>query len=157
VGKIRWPTHPYVKVKGEWCYYDRAVDKANHTIDFYLSKQRDLFSAKRFLTQAIASQGIPKTITIDKSGANLAALKSVNRRLEKDQRIQIRQNKYLNNRVEQDHRAIKRMTQPMMGFKSFSSAAATLAGIELCHKLRKGQAAENTHLSLAQQFCKLAA
>jgi transposase-like protein len=126
-------------------------------VDFYLSKKRDYIAAKRFLIKAIESQGLPEKANIDKSGANLAALKSINRRLPKEKKILIRQVRYLNNIVEQDHRAIKRMTRPMMGFKSFDSASATLTGIELCHKLRKGQSTFDNRLSPAEQFYKLAA
>ena len=81
--------------------------------------------------------GTPAKITIDKSGANAAAIESYN--AEHDTEVEIRQVKYLNNVVEQDHRAIKRQVRPMMGFKSFRSAAAALAGIELMHMIRKGQ------------------
>jgi putative transposase len=122
----------------------RAVDKAGHTVDVLLTAKRDRKAASRFLRMAIAQCGRPEKITIDKSGANTAA-------------IEIRQVKYLNNIVEQDHRAIKRMTRPMLGFKSFWSAAITLAGIELMHMIRKGQlqscAGGLTH---AAQFYSLA-
>jgi putative transposase len=147
----------YIKIRGQWCYYYRAVDKEGKTVDFYLSQKRDLIAAKRFLLKAIESEGVPEKVNIDKSGANLAALKSINRRVPKEQKILIRQIKYRNNIVEQDPRAIKRLTRPMLGFKSFESAAATLAGIELCHKLRKGQSKLGSHLSAAEQFYALAA
>jgi putative transposase len=81
----------------------------------------------------ILRQNPPEKITIDKSGANAAAIESYNTEHEAD--IEIRQVKYLNNIVEQDHRAIKRAVRPMLGFKSFWSAAITLAGIELMLKL----------------------
>jgi transposase-like protein len=97
----------------------------------------DRKAASRFLRMAIAQCGTPEKITIDKSGANTAAIESYNAAHETG--IEIRQVKYLNNIVEQDHRAIKRMTRPMLGFKSFWSAAITLAGIELMHMIRKGQ------------------
>jgi transposase-like protein len=89
------------------------------------------------LRKAIGQNGTPETITIDKSGANAAAIESDNTEREAD--IEIRQAKYLNNIVEQNHRPIKRQVRPTPGFKSFRSAAVTLAGIELMHMIRKGQ------------------
>jgi putative transposase len=95
-----------------------------------------------------------KKITIDKSGANTAAIESYNAEHEAD--IEIRQVKYLNNIVEQDHRAVKRLVRPMLGFKSFRSAAVTLASIELMHMIRKGQLHATGKLRPAQQFYSLA-
>jgi transposase-like protein len=129
----------YVKVKGSWKYLYRAVDKAGATVDFLLTAKRDRKAALRFLRKAIGQHGVPEKITIDKSGANTAAIESYNAEHEAD--IEIRQNKYLNNLVEQDHRAVKRVTRPMLGFKSFRSAAATLAGVEAMHMIREGQIA----------------
>lgn len=79
----------------------------------------------------------PDNVTIDKCGANLAALKAVNSN--NSEEIGIRQKKYLNNIVEQDHRFIKKRTRPMLGFKNFYSAKATIAGIESVHMIQKGQ------------------
>lgn len=99
---------------------------------------------------------VPGTVTIDKSGANKAALDQLN--AERDIPIQIRQIKYLNNIVEQDHRAIKRIIRPMLGFKSFRAAQAVLAGIELMHMIRKGQflMKGRDDTSFADQFYSLA-
>src|SRR5262247_746768 len=119
----------YVKVKGQWCYLYRAVDKYGQTIDFLLTEHRDTEAALRFLKKAIRRNGLPETITIDGSDANAAAIKRYNE--EHGTAIIIRQVKYLNNIVEQDHRAIKRVARPMLGFKAFEAAPATLAGIEL--------------------------
>ena len=127
----------YVKIRGSWKYLYRAVDKAGATVDFLLTAKRDRKAALRFLRRAIGQNGAPKKITIDKSGANTAAIESYNAEHEAD--IEIRRNKYLNNIVEQDHRAIKRVARPTLGLKSFRSAAATLAGIELMHMIRKRQ------------------
>ncbi|MCP4412269.1 MAG: IS6 family transposase [Gammaproteobacteria bacterium] len=127
----------YIKVKGEWKYYYRAVDKYGETIDFLLTAKRDKKAALRYLRKAIGTNGKPGLINIDKSGANTAAIKQYNK--EERTRIIIRQCKYLNNIVEQDHRLIKRITKPMLGFKCFFSAQKTLAGIELVRMLRKGQ------------------
>jgi len=148
----------YIEVKGEWKYLYRAVDKEGATIDFLLTAKRDVKAAKRFFRKAIGSSGIPQKITIDKSAANKAAAESFNieRRRRKKKKIVIRQIKYLNNIVEQDHRAIKRKVRPMLGFKSFRSATKTIEGIELMHMIRKGQMDESWQLTPAEQFYSLA-
>jgi transposase-like protein len=104
----------------------RAVDKAGATVDFLLTARRDRKAALRFLRKAIGRHGVPEKITIDKSGANTAAI--VNYNADHDTDVEIRQVKYLNNIFEQDHRAIKRMVRAMLGFKAFWSAAITIAG-----------------------------
>ena len=132
----------YIKVKGRWTYLYRAVDRDGQTLDFMLSERRDLAAARRFFKRAIGSNGAPDRVVIDKSGANLAGLQAVNAILKFSgggRTVEIRQVKYLNNILEQDHRFIKRITGPMMGFKAFYSASATLAGIETAHMIRKGQ------------------
>ena len=144
----------YVRIKGSWKYLYRAVDKAGDTVDFLLTAKRDRKAALRFLRKAIGNHGTPKKITIDKSGANAAAIESYN--AEQDAAIEMRQVKYLNNILEQDHRAIKRAVRPTLGFKSFWSAAITLAGIELMHMIRKGQLSTAGKLRPAQQFYSLA-
>jgi putative transposase len=147
-----------IKVKGQWCYFYRAVDKTGQTIDFLLTKHRDERAAKRFLTKAIRRHGIPEKITIDGSAANEAAIKNYNE--EHGTTIVIRQVKYLNNIVEQDHRAVKRITRPMLGFKSFEAAQSTLVGIELMHMIKKRQLmveAGDEGLTAAEQFYALAA
>ena len=106
----------YIKVSGQWKYLYRAVDREGETVDFLLTAKRDLAAARRFLERAITLHDVPEKITIDKSGANTAAIESVKTDACVD--ILMRQNKYLNNIVEQDHRAIKRISRPMMGFKS---------------------------------------
>jgi putative transposase len=100
----------YIKVKGEWKYLCRAVDKAGDTVDFLFRAKRDKGAARRYFAKAIAGIGVPETVTIDTSGANLAGLNAINAGREIS--IKIRQSKYLNNVVEQDHRAIKRIVQP---------------------------------------------
>ena len=145
----------YVKIKGSWKYLYRVVDKAGATVDFLLTAKRDRKAALRFLRRAIGQNGAPKKITIDKSGANIAALESYNSEHEAD--IEIRRRKYLNNIVEQDHRAIKRVARPALGFKSFRSAAVTLAGGELMHMIRKGQLRTTGKLRPVSQFYALAA
>ena len=111
-----------------------AVDKAGATVDFLLTAKRDRKAALRFLRKAIRHNGPPERITIDKSGANTAAIESYND--DHEVGIEIRQVKYLNNIVEQDHWAIKRLTRSMLGFKSFWSAAATLSDVKLMHMVR---------------------
>ena len=103
-----------MKVKGHWYYLYRAVDKTGQTIDFLLTEQRDEQAAQRFLTKAIRRHGVPEKITIDGSAANEAAIKRYNE--EHGTAIAIRKVKYLNNIVEQDHRGVKRITRPMLGF-----------------------------------------
>jgi transposase-like protein len=146
-----------IKVKGGWHYLYRAVDMTGQTIDFLLTEQRDERAAKRFLTKAIRRHGVPERITIDGSAANEAAIKRYNE--EHGTAIGIRQVKYLNNVVEQDHRGVKRVTRPTLGFKSFEAAQQTLVGIELMHMLRKGQMDDGVGegLSAAAQFYSLAA
>ncbi len=134
------------------------MDKTGQTIDFLLTKHRDERAAKRFLTKAIRRHGVPEKITIDGSEANAAAIRSYN--TEHGTAIAIRQIKYLNNIVEQEHRAVKRITRPMLGFKSFEAAYDTLVGIELMHMIKKRQLmveAGDEGLTAAEQFYSLAA
>lgn len=145
----------YIKVKGQWKYLYRAVDKNGETVDFLLTAKRDQKAAMRFLRKAIASNGMPEKITIDKSGANKAACDVLAE--ETGNALEIRQNKYLNNIVEQDHRGIKRVTRPMLGFKEFHSARKTLAGIEMWRMIKKGQMKGNAGQSPVEQFYALAA
>ncbi len=151
----------YIKVKGRWTYLYRAVDRNGETLDFMLSERRDLAAARRFFRRVIAAHGVPDRVVIDKSGANLAGLQAVNVILKftgtgTGKTIKILQVKYLNNILEQDHRFIKRITAPMLGFKAFHSAQATIAGIETAHMIRKGQIPANGRTAF-QQFTDLAA
>jgi putative transposase len=149
----------YIKVKGRWTYLYRAVDRDGQTLDFMLSERRDLLAARSFFRRAISANGVPERVVIDKSGANLGGLQAVNTILKftgSGRTIEIRQVKYLNNIVEQDHRFIKRITGPMMGFKAVHSAAATIAGIETAHMIRKGQILANGETAF-QIFAGLAA
>ena len=152
----------YIKVKGQWKYLYRAVDKAGDTIDFLLTARRDRKAALRFLNRAISGnettdEPLPERINIDKSGANKAAIDAFNE--DEGTEIECRRCRYLNNVVEQDHRAVKRIVRPMLGFKLFRSAQVTLAGVEVMHMIRKGQmrpefAKDSTP---AEQFYSLAA
>lgn len=156
VGRSWRMDETYIKVRGQWTFLYRAVDKEGNTVDFLLCAHRDKAAARRYFEKSIDQNGEPETVTIDKSGANLAALDALN--AERETPIAIRQNKYLNNVIEQDHRAIKRRTRSMLGFKSFRCARILLSGIELMHMIRKDQMEDsgfgNTH---AEQFYSLAA
>lgn len=152
-----------IKVKGQWVYLYRAVDKKGNTIDFMLSENRDEPAARAFLNKAIASNGLPEKVTMDKSGANKAGIDTINLQLAllfmmgaPCFQIHVRQVKYLNNIVEQDHRFIKKITKPMKGFDAFHSAQASLAGIELHHMLRKRQHMQAGNQSIFEQFYGLA-
>ena len=148
----------YIRVRGKWTYLYRAVDRDGQTLDFMLSEHRDTAAARRFFKRAVGTNGVPERIAIDKSGANLAGLQSLNVILKftgTGRIINIIQSKYLNNIVEQDHRFIKKITRPMLGFKAFYSANATLAGIEAAHMIRKGQLGQNG-VSPFKQFAALA-
>ncbi|WP_460431451.1 IS6 family transposase [Azotobacter salinestris] len=146
----------YIKVRGPWKHWYRAVDIAGNTVDVLLRAKRDKAAARRFLARAIARHGEPETITIDKSGANRAVLQAIN--TERETPIQIRQAKYLNNLVEQASRAIKRTVRPMLGFKRFRCVRFILAGIEIMHAIAKGQMHFEGSIrpSPAQQFYSLA-
>jgi transposase-like protein len=156
----------YVKVRGQWRYLYRAIDSNGDTVEFWFSERRNLTAAKRFLRKALKRHGRPERIVIDGSQTNREAILACDAtsRLEDRSRrklkpIRIRQSRYLNNRIEQDHRAIKRRIRPMLGFKSIASARAVLGGIEMVHMMRKQQAkyAQDRQPSLAEQFERLAA
>jgi len=156
----------YVKVSGTWMYLYRAIDSVGDTVEFWFSEHRDLPAAKRFLRKALHHHGRPDRIVIDGSQTNQEAIISCdaeNRLRDRSRRalkaIRIRKSQYLNNRIEQDHRRIKRRVRPMLGFKSFPSAAVTLAGIEMVQMMRKRQDrfAFNPQPSLKEQFEAIAA
>jgi putative transposase len=156
----------YIKVRSRWMYLYRAIDSNGDTVEFWFSERRNLTAAKRFLTRALKRHGRPQRIVIDGSQTNREAIVSCDTtdRLQGQTRqklkpIRIRQSRYLNNRIEQDHWAIKRLVRPMMGFKAMKSARVILGGIEMIHMMRKQQAiyARNPQPSLAEQFERLAA
>jgi putative transposase len=146
----------YIKVGGKDRYLYRAVDKFGNTVDFLLTKRRMKGSAQKFLNKAIGNNSKPRVINIDKSGANKSGIRSINRELMTVKKIKIRQCKYLNNIVEQDHRNIKRRISIDTGFKEFESAQRTLAGIEVVNIIRKGQIADSRKTTF-KIFCSLAA
>ena len=129
----------YVKVRGEWVYLYRAVDKAGKTVDFYLSRNRDINAAKAFLRKAMKGQRIPMKITLDAYAASHRAVADLKETGELPKRVRVRSNKYLNNVIEQDHRRVKQRLRPMLSLKSFRTAAVVIGGIELAEKIKKGQ------------------
>jgi IS6 family transposase len=131
----------YIKVKGTWTYLYRAVDSLGQTIDFLLSAQRDAAAAKRFFRKALAQPHTvnPRTITVDKNPAYPRAVGDMKRAGELWRFSKLRQRKYLNNIVEQDHRRIKRLVRPGLGFGGLETAKRTLAGYEVMAMIRKGQ------------------
>ncbi|MCR8860696.1 MULTISPECIES: IS6 family transposase [Bacillus] len=131
----------YVKVKGQWMYLYRVVDSEGNTIDFYLSESRDKQAAKRFFKKALAASHIckPRVITVDKNPAYAVAIQELKEEKRIPEGIQLRQVKYLNNIVEQDHRFIKKRVRSMLGFKSYATATSILSGVETMHMMKKGQ------------------
>lgn len=130
----------YVKIRGQWVYLYRAVDRAGKTVDFRLSSRRDVAAAKAFFRKAVKTQGsAPTTITLDGYAASHRAV----REMQADGQLaavkKLRSSKYLNNLIEQDHRGVKLRIGPMLGFKRFRTAAVTIAGIELLRRIHKGQ------------------
>ena len=119
----------------------------------------DTQAAKIFFKKAIKQHGRPDKINVDKSGANRAALDSLNQEYSEDQQVKIRQNKYLNNMVEQDHRFIKKRIKLTLGFKSFYWASQTIKGIEILHMIKKGQLKNNNdnYRTTFEQFVSLVA
>src|SRR5215212_1399844 len=134
----------YVKVKGRWTYLYRlyrAVDSRGQTIDFLLSAKRDAEAAKRFFRKALGQPHTinPRTITVDKNPAYPKAVAEMKENAELLRFSRLRQVKFLNNIVEQDHRRVKRLTRPGLGFGGFWTARRTLAGFEAMAMIRKGQ------------------
>jgi len=131
----------YIKVKGQWMYLYRAVDSEGSTIDFYLSKTRDHKAAKCFFKKALRSFHVskPRVITVDKNPAYPIAVEELRKEKNMPSGMQLRQKKYLNNIVEQDHRFIKKRVRSMLGLKSFRTATYILSGIEAMHMIKKKQ------------------
>ena len=163
----RWHVdETYIKVRGRWTYLYRAIDSNGDTVEFWFNERRNLTAAKRFLVRALKRHGRPERIVIDGSQTNREAIVSCDttdrlqgQTSQKLKPIRIRQSRYLNNRIEQDHRAIKRRVRPMLGFKAMNSARVILGGIEMVHMMRKqqGKYGRNPQPSLAEQFELLAA
>lgn len=157
----------YIKVKKVWIYLYRAIDSQGSTIEFFLSPTRDAEAATRFFCKALpvmvgsAPQGdsieeqqvaqptvptdpfavtsTPRVINVDKNAAYPKAISELKAIGVLPESVELRQVKYLNNLIEQDHRFIKRLTKPGMGFYSFETASKTLQGYEAMNMIRKGQ------------------
>ena len=131
----------YIKVKGTWLYLYRAVDSQGNTLEFLLSETRDAQAAKRFFSKALTAPHTvtPRVITVDKNAAYPKALSELKAAGTLPSPSELRQVKYLNNLIEQDHRFIKRLVKPGLGFFSFETAWRTLQGYEAMHMIRKGQ------------------
>ncbi|QDF67611.1 IS6 family transposase [Shewanella sp. SNU WT4] len=151
----------YIKIKGRWVYYYRAVDKYGTIIDFYLSETRDEPAARVFFNKAINQHGLPEKVVIDQSGANAAALESINIRLWLSGcmlfMIEVLAIKYLNNIVEQSHRKVKGKMHQCLGWKSWEGAESTLAGVELWSMIKQGQMNTTEKMTPWEQFYSLAA
>jgi transposase, IS6 family len=130
----------YIRVKGQWVYLYRAVDAAGQVIDFLLSPKRDAAAARRFFRKASKQSHTvnPRTITVDKNAAYAIAMKVMKQHRELWRFSKLRQVKFLNNIVEQDHRRIKRLVRLGLGFKSFATASRVIAGYEVVAMIRKG-------------------
>lgn len=129
----------YTKVAGLDRYLYRAVDKHGNTVDFLLTIRRMKGSARKSLNKAIMNNGRPRVVHIDKSGGNTSGIKMWNKRSGSVKGIKVRQCKFLNNRVEQDHRSIKRSIAISCGLKEFESGQRTLAGMAVVNMIMKGQ------------------
>lgn len=130
----------YIRIRGNWAYLYRAVDTSGKTIDFRLSPRRNVASAKAFFRQAVRSQRrSPDTITLDGYAASHRAVGELQGQGRLPRLTKLRSSKYLNNLIEQDHRNVKSRLGTMLGMKSFASTAITIRGVELMHRIRKGQ------------------
>jgi transposase-like protein len=130
----------YIKVKGQWRYLYRAVDKQGQTIDFLLSENRDKAAAVRFFKKAaIGNNEAPEKITLDGSRASHQAVAELKAESVLPAQTLVRASKYLNNMIEQDHRKAPQRCYPMLGIKTFVNAQVTLSGIELANKIKNGQ------------------
>jgi transposase, IS6 family len=131
----------YINVSGEWLYLFRAIDSRGRTIDFYLSQRRNAAAARRFVAKAVRSRREwgPAVINTDRNPAYGEAIRNLKAAKMLDEAVDHRQVKYLNNRLEADHGAIKRRIRSMLGFKSAKTAYATLKGIEAMRMIRKWQ------------------
>ncbi len=131
----------YVKVKGTWMYLYRAGDSEGNTLEFRLSATRDAEAAKRFFRRTLGASHTttPRVITMDKNAAYPKAIRELKATGELPESSELRQIKYLNTIAEQDHRFLKRLIKPGLGFFSFETAWRTIQGYEVMNMLRKGQ------------------
>jgi len=131
----------YIRIKKHWYYLYRAVDSTGATLDFMLSPTRDAGAAERFFRQVLQASHTrtPRVITVDKNAAYPPAFDALQQDSTLPETCRLRQCKYLNNMIEQDHRFVKRLVNPGLGFGAFHTAQRTIQGYEAMHMLRKGQ------------------
>ena len=129
----------YIKVRGRWVYLYRAVDKAGRTVDFFLSRNRDVNAAKSFLRSAMKNTRTPTKITLDAYAASHRAVREMKEDGELPRRVTVRSSQYLNNLIEQDHRRVKQRTRPMLGFKRFENAVVTISGNRVGREDQEGR------------------
>jgi transposase-like protein len=129
----------YIRVRGEWKYLYRAVDKQRNTVDFLLSEHRDIAPAKPFFKKAIGQRGAPEEITLDGYAATHTAVQELKGSQILPTEVCVRTSKYLNNLMEQDLRRVKQQIYPMLGFRRIDNASITISGIGFAHKIKKGQ------------------
>ena len=115
------------------------MDKAGRTVDFFLSRNRDVTAAKTFLRNAMKNRRTPTKITLDAYAASHRAVREMKEAGELPRRVRVRSSQYLNNLIEQDHRRVKQRIRSMLGFKRFDHAVVTISGIELAERIKKGQ------------------
>jgi transposase-like protein len=130
-----------LSVRGQWHYLYRAVDRNGKSVHSLLCEDRTVDSAQEFFRQAVkvAGSGWPEKVNLDGNAASHCGLRLLGEEDSRWHSVNVRARRYLNNIVEQDHRAIKRRCAPMLGLKSFATAAVTLSGVELAHRIRKRQ------------------
>ena len=143
----------YVKVRGQWMYLYRAVDSVGNTLDFLLNETRSKRAAKRFFRKTLGQSHVspPRVINVDQNAAYPRAIADLKAENDLSDTCQYRVNKYLNNRIEQDHRFIKRRVKPGLGFGSFPTAWRTIQGYEAMNMIRKGQIRTASKLDIHAQ------
>jgi IS6 family transposase len=131
----------YVKVRGKWMYLYRAVDSSGQTLDFLLNETRSTRAAKRFFRKVLGRSNVnaPRVINVDKNPAYIGAVRDLKREGLLPDHCKRRPSQYMNNIVEQDHRFMKRLIRPGLGFGSYPTAWRTIQGYETMHMIRKGQ------------------
>jgi transposase-like protein len=138
VGRSWRVDETYIKIRGEWCYLYRAVDRAGGTVDFRLSAKRDVAAAKAYFRKAIKSQPrAPLMITLDGYAASHRAVLELKANGSLPADTKLRSSKYLNNLIERDHCVVKQRIAVMLGLKNFRNARITIAGIELMHRIQQ--------------------
>ncbi len=145
----------YVKVKKQWKYLYRAVDSQGNTLDFLLTAKRDAGAAKRFFIKALKAThtSVPRVINVDKNPSYPPAIEQLKKSSILPEDTELRQVKYLNNMVEQDHRGVKHLINPSMCFGSFNSARRTIKGYEAMNMIRKGQIQDVEKGDVMGQIC----